>query len=121
MFTAVTLITLAIGVGANTAIYRVLDGVLLKPLPHPQAGDLVGAWHTAAGLNIKELGSPPSAYFICRERSPTSQDIGLYTGDSVNVTGVGEPRAGPRAPGYRAQVAHPRHPSDARPLVHQQR
>jgi predicted permease len=91
MFTAVTLITLAIGVGANTAIFSVLDGVLLKPLPYPHADDLVGVWHTAPGLNIKELNASPSTYFIYRDQNRTFQDIGLYTGDSVNVTGVAEP------------------------------
>jgi predicted permease len=91
MFTAVTLITLAIGVGANTAIFSVLDGVLLKPLPYPHADDLVGVWHTAPGLNIKELNASPSTYFIYREQNRTLQDIGLYTSDSVNITGVGEP------------------------------
>jgi putative ABC transport system permease protein len=91
LFTAVTLITLAIGVGANTAIFSVLDGVLLKPLPYPHADDLVGVWHTAPGLNMKELAASPSIYFIYSEQNRTFQDIGLYTGDSVNVTGVGEP------------------------------
>ena len=91
MFTAVTLITLAVGVGANTAIFSVLQGVLLKPLPYPKADDLVGVWHVAPGLNIKELSAAPSNYFVYREQSRTFQDIGLYTGDSVNVTGVGEP------------------------------
>src|SRR5579862_1906391 len=91
LFTAVTLITLAIGIGANTAIFSVLDGVLLKPLPYPHADNLVGVWHTAPGLNIKELNASPSTYFIYREQSRTMQDIGLYTGDSVNVTGVAEP------------------------------
>src|SRR5580704_8994101 len=91
LFTAVTLLTLAIGVGANTAIFSVLDGVLLKPLPYPHADDLVGVWHTAPGLNIKELNASPSTYFIYREQNRTFQDIGVYTGDSVNVTGVAEP------------------------------
>src|SRR5579864_9507025 len=91
MFTAVTLITLAIGVGANTAIFSVLQGVLLKPLPYPKADDLVGVWHTAPGLNIKELNAAPSNYFIYSEQNRTFQDIGLYTGDSVNVTGIGDP------------------------------
>src|SRR4029077_9524957 len=91
LFTAVTLITLAVGVGANTAIFSVLEGVLLKPLPFPHADDLVGVWHTAPGLNIKDLTASPSTYFVYREQNRTFQDIGLYTGDSVNVTGVGEP------------------------------
>ncbi len=91
MFTAVTLITLAIGVGANTAIFSVLDGVLLKPLPYPHADDLVGVWHTAPGLNIKDLNASPSTYFIYRDQNRSFQDIGVFTGDSVNVTGVAEP------------------------------
>jgi putative ABC transport system permease protein len=91
MFTLITLVTIAVGVGANTAIFSVLEGVLLKPLPYPHAEELVGVWHTAPGINIKELTASPSTYFIYREQSRTFQDIGLYTGDSVNVTGVAEP------------------------------
>jgi predicted permease len=69
----------------------VLEGVLLKPLPYPHPDELVGVWHTAPGINIPELPASPPDYFIYREQGRTFQDIGLYTGDSVNVTGVGEP------------------------------
>src|ERR1700679_3795628 len=86
MFTAITLLTLAIGVGANTVIFSVVEGVLLKPLPYPQADRLIGVWHTAPGINIKDLNMAPSNYFIDREQSTTLQDIGAYDGDSVNVT-----------------------------------
>ena len=44
MFTAITLLTLAIGVGANTVIFSVVEGALLKPLPYPQADRLIGVW-----------------------------------------------------------------------------
>ena len=91
VFTAVTLITLGAGVGASTAVFSVLEGVLLKPLPYPHPDELVGVWHTARGINIKELDMSPSTYFIYRDQSRTFQDIGLYTGDSVSVTGVAEP------------------------------
>ena len=91
VFTAVTLITLAVGVGANTAIFSVIEGVLLKPLPYPHPDELVGVWHKAPGLNVDELPAAPSNYFIYREQNHTLQDIGLYTSDSVSVTGVGEP------------------------------
>ncbi len=91
MFTAITLITLAAGVGANTAVFSVLEGVLLKPLPYPRPNELIGVWHKAPGLNINELTCAPSNYFIYREQNRTLQDIGLYTGDAVNVTGSGEP------------------------------
>jgi predicted permease len=91
MFTIVTLITLAAGIGANTAVFSVLEGVLLKPLPYPYPDRLVGVWHTAPGLNIPELNMAPSNYFIYREQSRTFQDIGIYQGDSVSVTGLAEP------------------------------
>ena len=91
MFTAITLLTLAIGVGANTVIFSVVEGVLLKPLAYPQADRLIGVWHTAPGINIKDLNMAPSIYFIDREQSTTFEDIGVYDGDAVNVTGTGTP------------------------------
>ncbi len=91
MFTAITLITLAIGVGANTVIFSVVEGVLLKPLPYPHAEQLIGVWHTAPGIGIKELNMAPSIYFIDREQNTTLQDIGAYSGDSLDVTGAGKP------------------------------
>jgi predicted permease len=91
LFTAITLLTLAIGVGANTAIFSVVEGVLLKPLPYPHSSELIGVWYTAPGIGIKELNMAPSLYFIDREQNTTLQDIGVYDGDSVSVTGAGEP------------------------------
>jgi hypothetical protein len=91
VYTAITLLTLAIGVGANTVIFSVVDGVLLKPLPYPHAEQLIGVWHTAPGINIPDLNMAPSIYFIDREQNTTLQDIGVYDGDSFNVTGTGEP------------------------------
>ena len=91
MFTVITLVTLAVGVGANTAIFSVLEDVLLKPLPYPHPEGLAGVWLTAPGLNIKELPLGPADYFVNRDQNRTFQDVGLYTGDSVNVTGVAEP------------------------------
>lgn len=91
LFTAITLVTLAVGVGANTVIFSVLEGVLLKPLPYPHSGQLLGIGLTAPGINIKDLTLSPSTYFILREQSQTFQDIGLSTNDSVSVTGFAEP------------------------------
>ena len=91
LFTAITLITLAAGVGANTVIFSVLEGVLLKPLPYPHSERLIGVWHKAPGINIPDLNMAPSIYFIDREQNTAFQDIGAYTGDSFSVTGAGEP------------------------------
>src|SRR5467141_134254 len=95
MFTAITLITLAAGVGANTVVFGVLEGVLLRPLPYPNPDELVGVWHNAPGLQITDLNMSPSNYFIYREQGKTLQDIGMYQGDSVSVTGVAEPEQVP--------------------------
>jgi predicted permease len=91
LFTAITLITLAAGIGANTVIFSVVEGVLLKPLPYPHPEELIGVWHTAPGIGVKDLNMAPSMYFIDREQNTTLQDIGAYTNDSLSVTGVGEP------------------------------
>lgn len=91
LFTAITLFTLAIAIGANTVIFSVVEGILLKPLPYPHPEQLIGVWHTAPGIGLKSLNMAPSIYFIDREQNKTLQDIGAYQGDSLNVTGVGQP------------------------------
>lgn len=91
MFTFITLLTLAAGVGANTAVFSVVEGVLLKPLPYPHPEELVGVWHVAPGLDLPEVNMAPSNYFIYREQGRTFQDIGIYQHDSDSVTGAGEP------------------------------
>jgi predicted permease len=91
LFTAVALLTLAVGIGANTAIFSVVHSILLKPLPYPHPEELVAVWLTAPGINIKDLNPGPSEYFIFREQSRTFQNIGFYMGQSVNITGFGEP------------------------------
>ncbi len=91
LFTAITLLTLAIGIGANTAIFSVISGVLLKPLPYPDPARLVGVWETAGGLNIGLLNASPATYFTFREENQTFEDIGIWRRDSVSVTGIAEP------------------------------
>jgi predicted permease len=91
VFTVVTLLTLAISIGANTAIFSVVESVLLKPLPYPDADRLIGVWYTGPGVNIKDLNLAPFLYFIDREQAKTIVDIGGYDGDSFTVTGAGEP------------------------------
>src|SRR4051812_41955446 len=91
-FTAIALLTLAIGIGATSAVFSVIDGVLLKPLPFTQPDRLVGVWHTAPGLsNVKQFEICPSMYFAYRELNRTFQDLGIYTDGSVDVTGMGQP------------------------------
>ncbi len=92
LFTTVAVVTLAIGIGANAAIFSVIEGVLLKPLPFAQADRLVSVGHTAPGINIKELGSAPFLYFTYRDESKTLEDVGLWQGDTASITGRAEPQ-----------------------------
>src|SRR5271156_5801893 len=91
LFTIVTLITLGVGVGANTVIFSVLNGVLLKPLPYPHPEELIGIWHTAPGVNLKELNTSPSMHFTYRDNGQSFQSLGLYNNFTVSITGLAEP------------------------------
>jgi predicted permease len=91
LFTAATVITIAAAVGANTAVFSVVEGILLKPLRYPGSDQLISIRHSTAMLGLNEFPTAPSQYFIYREQGRTIQDIGLYNGDSVSVTGVAEP------------------------------
>jgi predicted permease len=91
LFTVVTLMTLAVGIGANTAIFSVIYGVLLKPLPFSEPERLVSIWHTAPGMGIPQLNDSPSTYFIYREQNRVFRDVGLWNTGSVSITGRGEP------------------------------
>src|SRR5262249_6753837 len=94
-FTLIAVLTLALGIGATTAIFSVVNRVLLKPLPYHHPEELVAVRLIAQGLGNQDLILAPSTYFIFREQSGAFQDIGLYylgnkdrTGVSVNVTGL---------------------------------
>ena len=91
MFTAITLITLAVGVGANTVIFSVVEGVLLKPLNYPNADRLIGVNYRIPDVGFDQMPMAPFLYFIAREQSTTMEDLGVCTGDSLSVTGTGLP------------------------------
>ena len=90
-FTAVTVLTLALGIGANTAIFGVINGILLKPLPFADSERLASVRLSAPGINIPDLELAPSLYFLCREESRTLAHAAVWQGDSLSVTGLGEP------------------------------
>lgn len=95
-FSITVLLTLAIGMGANTAVFTVVDSILLKPLPYPQPQQLVAVWlHApgAAGLaNFAEgLRLSPSMYLTFAEHNRTLQSIGVWFSGTANVTGIATP------------------------------
>jgi putative ABC transport system permease protein len=91
VFTLATLITLALGIGANTAIFSVVNAVLLEPLPYAEPDRLVGLWQTAPGVNITDLPASIADYVTYREESRTLEDVAIWNGNAFTVTGLGEP------------------------------
>ncbi len=96
MFTAVALLTIAIGIGANTAVFSVVNSVLLKPLNYPNAEQLVSLHQIAPGapgLADFESGLHLSAsmYFTYAEHNRAFQSLGVWDAGTASVTGLAEP------------------------------
>src|ERR1700678_795060 len=91
LFTAIALVTLAVAVGANTVIFSVVNGVLLKPLSYPDPDRLIAVDHLSQQIGLKKMGIAPSIYFVYREQNTTLADIGAYDDDELDVTGAGAP------------------------------
>src|SRR4051794_19343872 len=91
-YAAVTILTLALGIGANTAIFSVVNGVLLKPLPYPEPERLQFISSTFPGLGFDRFWVSPPEWAELRERNKSFDDIGAYTEGSVNLGTPERPR-----------------------------
>ena len=90
-FTAIALLTLAIGIGANTAIFSVVNTVLLRPLPYKDPGKLVMLWQSSSTFG-SHLGASAPEYLDYRERNRVFRSIGAYASRSFNLSGGHEPQ-----------------------------
>jgi predicted permease len=89
-FTVVSALTLALAIGANAAVFAVIDSVLLEPLPYPGSERLVGLWHTAPGLGYDQFGISAALFYVYRDRRDLFEESGFYRTGPVNLTGEGE-------------------------------
>jgi putative ABC transport system permease protein len=90
-FLLVVVITLAVGLGATVAIFSVVDGVLIRSLPYPEPGRLVGLWHTAPGMRLDRLDLSDGTYVLYREENKVLEDLGIYATTAVNASIGGAP------------------------------
>jgi putative ABC transport system permease protein len=90
-FTLAAVLTLALGIGATTAIFSVVYSVLIKPLPYPHPDELVRLRQVAPGLNSDDFMFDPTMYFTYRDENRTFASIGLWQQGSATVTGLAEP------------------------------
>jgi putative ABC transport system permease protein len=97
-FTAAILLTLALGIGATTTIFGVIDSILIRPLTYPNADALVAIRVTAPGMPglPGNIGGSASMYFTYREENRTFEHYGLWNSGGASITGVAEPEQ-PRA------------------------
>jgi len=96
VFAVITLLTIAIGIAANTAVFSVVNSVLLKPLNYPKSEELVALHQVAPGAEgLADFESglllSPSMYVTYSEHNQTFQSLGVWISDTANVTGLAEP------------------------------
>jgi predicted permease len=91
LFTLVAVLTLTLGIGANTAIFSLLYQLLLKPLPFPGADRLVFAWNTYPLMGLPQASVSIPDYIDRKTQAPAVEDATLFTGRSVSLSEGGQP------------------------------
>jgi predicted permease len=90
-FTLVAILTLALGIGANIAAFSIVDGVLLRPLPFPNSGQLVRVFDDLRSSNTKDVGMSVPQYWDYRDRAGIFQEIAVIWPIPANLTAVERP------------------------------
>ncbi len=94
-FTFAALLSLAIGIGVNTAVFSIFDALLLRPLPYSDPERLVILWNRSPGLGISEDWFSTAQYFDIKTGHHGLEQVAIAIGGNYNLTGWGEPeRAG---------------------------
>src|SRR5580765_3209573 len=91
VFALVAILTLTLGIGANTAIFSLLYQTLLRPLPYPSADRLVFVWNSYKGINLDQASVSIPDYFDRKTQAPAIEDATLFTGRTANLNEGGNP------------------------------
>jgi len=91
-FTVIAILTLALGIGASTSIFSVVNAVLLAHLPYKDPGRLAMIWGTNAGRGVNQTPVSPGDYFEWKQKNTVFQDIAASHDDQVTLTGTGNPQ-----------------------------
>ena len=90
-FTAIAVLALALGIGANSAIFSVVNAILLRPLPYKNPEQLVMVWENATHLGFPKDTPSPANFLDWRQQTTVFESMAAFTERSFNLTGVGEP------------------------------
>lgn len=90
-FAAIAVLTLGVGMGATTAIFSLIDSVLLKPLPFREPDRLTMVWEVRPRFNQPRMNASPSNYLDWQEQLKAFESLGAFYGGFVNLTGNGTP------------------------------
>jgi putative ABC transport system permease protein len=96
-FAAIAVLTLALGIGANTAIFSIVNAVLLRPLPFPEANRIVAVYQTLERNGVHRNGASYLNFADWQKESHSFEHMGAYHGSDVTLTGVGDPEIIPGA------------------------
>ena len=92
-FLLITSLTLALGIAAATSIFSVVNGILLKPLPYPNADRLVNVWSAAPALEYPQFPLSPDLYLFFKKHNAVFEDMALVQNRRANITESGPPEA----------------------------
>src|SRR5580765_2388224 len=90
-FTLIAALTLALGIGSVTAIFSVVNGVLLSPLPYPHADRLVNIWSNADGLELPRFPLSPDLYYFFKGETKSFENTTIFERANASITDNSNP------------------------------